>query len=189
MRLSYAPPEGKPVLSEDRILEISAPGVQGEYRIDWRMEWLAGETPVLLDRTPPPGEPAGKPHGGYGGLSIRFAKDFGDWSVIDSGGVKGMDGHGKRAPASDFSGAMGGRDCGVAILDHPRNANAPTPWFLVMNPGVPFAYTNPAFLFDSPKTIKAGEKLLLRYRVILHQGRWDPPALKRAMAAYEKEVP
>lgn len=189
MKLSYAPPQGKPILSEDRILDISAPGARGDYRIDWRMEWTAGDAPVLLDRTPPPGEPDGKPHGGYGGLSIRFAENFGDWSVVDSGGVKGMEGHGKRASASDFSGAMGGRDCGVAILDHPRNPNAPTPWFLVMNPGVPFAYTNPAFLFDSPKTIKAGEKLLLRYRVILHQGRWDPPALKRAMAAYEKEVP
>ena len=77
----------------------------------------------------------------------------------------------------------------MAILDHPSNANAPTPWFLVMNPQVPFGYINPAFLFDSAKKIGAGERLLLRYRVIVHPGRWDAPALKGALAAYAKEVP
>jgi hypothetical protein len=128
-------------------------------------------------------------NGGYAGLSVRFAKDFSDWTVVDSEGAQGMDGHGKRAAASDFSGKIGGRECGIAILDHPKNMNAPTPWFYVIRPEVPFGYTNPAFLFDSAKRIEAGGKLLLRYRVVLHPGRWDPGALKRAVAAYAEEVP
>lgn len=188
MRLAYEPSGGKAVLTEDRILDISAPAADGGYRIDWRMEWTAADEPVVLDRTPPPGEPDGKPHGGYAGLSVRFSKEFTDWTVVDSGGVQAMDGHRKRAAASEFGGKIGGRECGVAILDHPENPNAPTPWFYVINPAVPFGYTNPAFLCDSPKRIEARGKLLLRYRVILHAGRWDPGALRAAVAAYAKEV-
>jgi hypothetical protein len=189
MRLAYEPPGGKAVLAEDRVLDISAPGADGGYRIDWRMEWTAGDEAVVLERTPPPGEPEGKPHGGYAGLSVRFSKEFTDWAVVDSGGVRDMEGHRSRAAASEFSGRIGDRECGVAILDHPKNPNAPTPWFYVINPEVPFAYTNPAFLCDSAKRIEAGGKLLLRYRVILHAGRWDPATLKAAVAAYAGEVP
>ncbi|MBN2562115.1 MAG: PmoA family protein [Phycisphaerae bacterium] len=174
MALSYHPPDKSKVLTEKRVLDVTAPDPGGHYRIDWDSTFTAGEKDVVLNRTPPPDEKDGKSWGGYAGLSFRVAKDFRDWRVVDSEGRQGMDCHRKRARWLDWSGKVaGGKSAGVAMLDHPGNLRHPSPWFLVMTPKAPFGYFSPALLFEEPYTLPAGKTLRLRYRTLIHPGQGE----------------
>jgi len=179
MSLSYHPP-GKPaVLTEKRLISISKPDENGRYRIDWRSSFTAGAQDVLLDRTPVLGEKDGKSWGGYAGLSVRIAKDIGNWQVLDSEGRKGIEAHGKKAYWLDFSGKTSkGKAAGITIFDHPDNLRYPSPWFVIINPKVPFGYFSPAVLFNKPYTLPAGQKLSLQYHILVHPERADKNLLQ-----------
>jgi hypothetical protein len=61
LNLSYQVPDSAPVLSETRIVEISAPDANGQYYLDWTSTFtVESDTPVVLDRTPLPHEKDGK---------------------------------------------------------------------------------------------------------------------------------
>jgi len=66
----------------------------------------------------------------------------------------------------------GGRWIGVAVLDHPRNP--PTMWH---NLG-PIAMLNPCIVAKGPVTIKEGQPLRLRYRLVAHDGPTPVELLK-----------
>ncbi len=179
MSLSYHPPDQPAVLTEKRLLVVSAPDKVGRYRIDWHSTFKAGQKDVLLDRTPIPGEKNGVGHGGYAGLSVRVAKSLRDWRVVDAEGRTAMECHRKGARWLDFSGmTANGKPGGIAIFDHPSNVRHPSPWFLVLNPNVPFGYFSPAVLFEKPYTLSAGKTLTLRYRILIHPGRADKAMLE-----------
>jgi hypothetical protein len=186
MALTYAPPGGEAVLSEQRTIEISAPGPEGGYRLDWTMAFTALAEQVVLDRTPIPGEPNGVDYGGYAGFSVRLARDLVDWKLVTADGAAGTEGHRKPSTAMDFSGTAGGVAAGIGILDHPTNLNAPSPWFIVADPRTPFGYFSPAVVCLKPHTLRRGEPITLRYRVLVHPGALDPAALKAAVAEFAK---
>jgi hypothetical protein len=71
--LSYHPPRKPPLLTEERTLDVSPPAADGGYFIDWLGVFTAGDTDVLLDRTPILGQPNGVAYGGHAGLSLRLA--------------------------------------------------------------------------------------------------------------------
>ncbi len=178
MNLEYRPTGTvDAVLIEHRVVEVSAPGPDGRLVMKWMMTFRAGDKPVRLDRTPHAHEPGGKPWGGYAGLTWRFAEAFGDWKVINLEGERDLACHGKGAAAIDFSGSIEGTECGVAMIDHPENPRAPTPWYVAMQEPVPFACVLPAPLWSGGYDLAAGEELVLRYRVIIHPGRWSPQEL------------
>jgi len=181
MALSYHPP-GKPgVLTEKRLIAVSAPDESGRYHIDWHSTFTAGKKDVLLDRTPIPGEKGGKGFGGYAGLSVRMAKDTRGWQFTDSEARKDKEAHGKKARWVDFSGEIGeGKVVGVTIFDHPENLRHPSPWYV--EKGMP--YFSPAVLFNKPYTIAAGKSLTLRYRILIHPGRADRDMLKSEWNAF-----
>jgi len=56
------------------------------------------------------------------------------------------------------------------MLDHPENIRYPTPWYAGGGSGT---FINAALLFHEPLSLAAGEKLRLRYRVLVHDGVWD----------------
>ncbi len=87
----------------------------------------------------------------------------------------------------DYSGRLEQREGGIAILDHPKNLNSPSPWYVIKDDTM--RYFSPALLCYQPHTIKAGQSLTLRYRVIVHPGRWDAEQLRRAAAEYAKAKP
>ena len=62
------------------------------------------------------------------------------------------------------------------MLDHPGNPRSPSPWYASTRAdtyGEGWAnFVNAAFLWDEPLTVAADETLALRYRVIVHDGRW-----------------
>jgi len=182
MDVAYRPPDAEPVLTEKRVVDVSAPGASGVYRIDWTATFTAGAKDVVLNRTPLPGEPGGKGWGGYAGLSVRLANNLSERKAVSNDGPVPLEGDKYRGKhtAMDYSGLVGGKPAGIAILDHPTNLNAPTPWYVIV--GKPMSYFSPAVICYKPHTLKAGKSLTLRYRVLVHPDRWDA---KRLMKEYD----
>ena len=191
IKLVYRPAGGALVLTERRRIEISPPNPQGAYRQDWELTFTAGGQDVVLDRTPLAHEPNGQPWGGYAGLSVRFARGLQRArAVTDQSEIQFSEGRYRgKASAMDYSGLIDGREAGIAILDQPGNLNAPSPWYAIADQTM--CYFSPAVLCYGPHTIRAGQGLTLRYRLIVHPGRWDAERLraesKRFLAALPKE--
>ena len=187
LEIDYHPPDQPPVLTERREVRVSAPDGQGQYHFDWESTFTA-VVPVLLDRTPIPGEAHGAGWGGYAGLSWRFAKDLTGWQVAFSNGDTALAPTGRKAAALEVNGASGGVEAGVAFLDHPDNLNAPSPWHLVAEPKNSFLFAQPAVLYYGAHRLAANESLVLRYRVIVHPGRWSADRLKQEVARFTAQV-
>ena len=86
----------------------------------------------------------------------------------------------------DYAGTLDRREVGIAMLDHPDNPNSPSPWYAIEDNTM--RYFSPAVLCFQPHTIKAGQSLCLRYRVIVHAGRWDSEKLRREIEQYTKST-
>lgn len=169
MALDWMPSGGREaVMSEQRTITYR-PGVDADT-----YDWSTVITPhreVTLDRTPY------TTWGGYGGLSFRGSRHWHvDRYLLPDGAVERL-APGTRAPWCDLSGRIdGGQDLtgGLAMLDHPRNPRYPTPWYAGSGAGT---FINAALLFHQPMTLAEGEELRLRYRVLVHDGVWEPDRL------------
>ena len=98
---------------------------------------------------------------------------------------------GKRANWADYSGELKGEKLGIAILDHPSNPRYPTYWH-TRGYGM-FA----ANIFavgdlgndktrDGSLTLKPGEELRFRYRVVIHPGDAADAGIAKMYADYVK---
>ncbi len=185
--LAYRPAgEDAPVLTEGRTIEARAPDAEGTYSLDWTCAFRAVQK-VVLDRTPIPGEPGGQSWGGYAGLSLRLAAAVAERGVVSTDGpILEMpeDRYRGRHAAVDYSGLVDGKPEGIAILDDPRNPRSPTPWYVIRSSEMSFF--SPAVLCYEPITLEAGQRLTLRYRVIVHHGRWDSARLNSELAKYAR---
>ena len=184
LEMSYHPPGQPADVTEKRVIEVSAPDRDGNYRIDWRGVFTGGARGAVLDRTPILGEEEGKWFGGYAGLQVRVASHdaFSAWTISSSEGASFASEakeisaesraaleplHGKPARWVDLTLAMAdGKSGGVTLLDHPGNLRHPCPWHIAAMPHE--FHTAP--LFQGPHTLEAGKELLLRYRVLVHSG-------------------
>lgn len=187
MDLTYNHKDQKPILSEKRTMVISPPDDDGVYYIDWTSEFKAcSETDVKLDRTPLVGEPGGKVYGGYAGLSVRLNGKGEKWIVNtekEEASFKNDRFRGK-AKALDYSGVFDGQSAGIAILDHPKNLNAPSPWYVINSN--PMKFFSPAVICYKPHTLGAGKTFTLSYRVIIHPQKWDAGILKTQIERFIK---
>lgn len=188
MDLAFVNPDGVEVMTGQRTVEVSPPEDNGRYHLDWTCGFTAGEKDVKLDRTPVPGEPGGRTWGGYAGLSVRFAKGLADRAAVTTDGPapfeKGF--YRGKAAAMDYNGTLEDRPVGIAMCDHPSNLNHPTPWYAIASR--PMSYFSPAVICFQPHTLPAGQSMTLRYRVIVHPGRWDAKRLEREQQQYVKEI-
>ena len=127
----------------------------------------------MLNRTPLPGEPGGQSWGGYSGMSVRLAKETAGWRITDSEGRSGMECHGQPARwvGCEFVQTGANREAGIAILDHPKNLRHPAPSFIVLQEDIPFVFYSPALLFKESYTLLPGERLPLKYRILIYPGR------------------
>jgi hypothetical protein len=184
MEIAYRPADGPPVLNERRVIAISAPAQDGSYSMDWQMTFTALDKAIVFDRTPLPGEPEGKPWGGYAGLSVRFAENLREFQATSAEGPIRFqdDTYRVRSSAMDCAGSFEGRQGGVAVLDHPRNTPSPTPWYLIRGPEM--KYFSPAVIQEGPRHLNSKESFTLRYRVMIHPGPWSAEKLKEALASY-----
>ncbi len=190
LALTYRPAgEDLPVMTEERTIEVSSPSPDGVYAIDWTGIFEAA-TAVLLDRTPLPGEPDGQVWGGYSGLSLRLAGNLDERQVTTTDGpIIEMpdDRYRGRHAAVDYSALVDGQAAGIAISDHPANPRTPTPWYVIRSSEMNFF--SPAILCYKPMTLRPGERLALRYQVLVHGGRWDAGRLQAEQEMFSHQTP
>jgi len=179
LALSYHLPGQTPVMTEQRVLQFSAPAADGSYNLDWSAAFKVLQ-PVVLERTPPT-----KTSGGYAGLSLRFPRAFvPTWKFLTSDGKSvAAEANGGKMKWVDFSGpAPDGAPAGIAIFDHPSNPRYPNNWYL--NQSHPFF--SPAIVYSAPMECKAGDELKLRYRIVVHPGAGDAAKLGAAFEEFSR---
>lgn len=186
-KLDYVHPSGRIDLKESRRLVISAPSSDGSYTIDWEAEFVAGPEGAKLDRTPMPGEPKGQVNGGYAGLSFRMAGAPVQVSYVNEKEPVTEFRSNRARPdarslASNFE--LEGKIVGaVAVLSDPANVKGSSPWYAIKAEQMRFFCS--AILAPKPLELKAGEKLSLRYRIIVRRTAWTSADLRAALADWK----
>ncbi|MCP3920164.1 MAG: hypothetical protein GY711_31955 [bacterium] len=182
MRVLYTSPEGERVLAEEREIELSSPGADGSYAIDWTGRFTALAQEVVLDRTPLPSEPGGRAYGGYAGLSLRLVQLEDRAAATAEGPVtfNAQERFRGRASAFDYHGALDGSAAGIAVLAHPDNLNAPSPWYAIRSGHMSFF--SPAVICYGKHEMRRGDGITLRYRVLVHPGRWRAERLQKELS-------
>ncbi len=178
-------PDGKPVLDDVRELKFGADD-QARW-IDFKITLLANYGPVKFGDTK---------EGSFGVRVAETAKveaKLGGKIVTSEGAVDDK-AWGTRAAWVDYHGPVGPEKArmGVAILNHPESFRHPTHWH-VRTYGL-FA-ANPFGIHDFEKqkepvgehTLKDKEKMVLRYRVILHNGDETEGRIAERYAEFAKE--
>lgn len=188
LALEYGPRESPAVLRETRVIDVHAPAADGSFAIDWDARFLT-LADCVLDRTPPPGEPKGQVNGGYAGLALRLVNLVDRDACSTAGPATWNTSDRARAVAAafEYGGLLDGEPCGVAVLDHPSNPRAPTAWYAVRSTAMSFFCA--AWLVPGVKRLTTGEEFRLRYRVVVHPGRWDAERLRAESAAYGAKSP
>lgn len=106
-----------------------------------------------------------------GPLGIRVADtlrvDHGGRSYNSYGAENEAECWGRPASWCAYEGKVGGLDCGIAIFDGEDNERYPTAWH-VRDYGL-FAANN--LFFKGGLTIKAGESLTYKYRILIYEGK------------------
>ncbi len=151
-------PGRSPVVTDHRDIQITAPSPDLRI-IDFAVE-LTAVTDVKIERT---------------NHSLFSARVDPALSVKSGGTLVNAEGASAEkgtfgVPSSwcDYSGKMCGAAEGIAIFDSPRNPWFPSKWF-TRDYGF-FSPTPMEWLGDEGFKLKAGEKLYLQYRVVVHSG-------------------
>ncbi|MBW3623585.1 MAG: PmoA family protein [Armatimonadetes bacterium] len=156
----------------------AVPLPDGEWMLILDLQFEAGKEPAVLGKTP------------FGMAAVRMAKTIG---VLDGGGLirnsagnvneQGPNGvFWKKARWVDYSGPIApGVNEGITLMDHPSNPNHPST-FHVRGDG----WMGASLTFDSPRTVRPGEMLRLRYGLYVHRGVPPSPALEKQWSAFAK---
>jgi hypothetical protein len=110
--------------------------------------------------------------------SVRVKKDISGNPVITNSKGQAGEGHcwGKPAEWCDISGAIGGKPCGIAVLDHPENPRHPSRWhvrkygLLAANMFALSEYDKGTEKGAGDFMIAPGKPVTFRYRVVIHRG-------------------
>lgn len=159
--------DGKPILDERRTIKVYNAGPERRL-LDYDVELTASYADLHYGDTK---------EGGILAFRVASSMDGKRGGRIEnsSGGVSEKECWGKRANWLDYSGAVeGGEILGIGMMDHPGNLNYPCYWH-ARDYGL--VGTNPfakgSFEKELPKDghhQKKGQKLLFRYRVLIHRG-------------------
>jgi len=188
MSLSYLNPSNQVDLTEQREIVVSAPSADGAYSISWKAHFVAGEAPIVLDRTPMPGEPDGQTNGGYAGLGFRMAGFPLNVNMLSTAGLVTnfiADRARPNVPAvafnfTDASNSVGG----LAILSSRGNLGRNHPWYLVNEPLRPFRFACAAILAPRPIALSAHSHLDLGYCILVQPAAWTPESLQAAVTRW-----
>ena len=172
------------VVHERRTLTPVDLGADDAYALDLAITLRpAGDEDLVLDRTP------FTTWGGYGGLTLRGRPDWTDTRLLVAAGGSQDRVIGERSPWCDLSSAAGG----VTFFDAPGNPNHPVPWYASTRAATYgddgwSNFVNAAFLWDGARRLDAGDELHFAYRVVVHDGPWEPARIDRAYRAWTNDL-
>lgn len=171
--ITYHEPDKAPVVTEERLVTVSAPDKTGAYLITWKATFKgAGDKPVVFNKN------------SYGGFALRLAAEFcpdkaagkAGWQFFDSEGRDNKS-NGKTARWVAFRGkAQNGKPTCVAMFDHPINPRHPSYW----QTRTQYPYMNPSFTCKEAYTLDAGKALWLFYGVWVYPGPADAKTIEAA---------
>jgi hypothetical protein len=105
--------------------------------------------------------------------SSMDAKKKGGGRITNANGLTDLKAWGQPSPWVDYVGPVQGKTVGIAILDHPESFRYPTTWH-VRDYGLfaanPFGWHDFGRPDKGDYTVRAGQLMKFRYRVILHEG-------------------
>jgi hypothetical protein len=163
-------------IKDKRRITVSAPSAE-KFQIDFdiTMEMLMD---VTIEKT------------NHSLFSARIDPDLAvinGGTMIDSEGNSGEKGtFGKSAGWIDCYGRRMNKSEGIAILQHPSNYWYPSPWFTR-----DYGFFSPTPMFWPPNdkniTLKKGESVKLRYRVIVHLGDHKEAKIADEFEKYKTE--
>ncbi len=179
----YTDHAGSVMMSDVRTMTFRT-GDGGSRIIDFDIVFHGGENPTLLGDAKD------------AGFSVRVATTLDVESepggnILNSEGDTDKDAWGKRAKWCAYFGPVGEDTMSVTILNHPKSFRFPTPWHVrtyglfTANPFGTKSLDPKAE--DGSMTLKSGETLTLRHRVILHAGKPSPEKIEAAFAEYAAE--
>lgn len=169
-------PDAEAPIRDFRTIKICAPA-KDLYQIDFNIT-LEALTDVTISRT------------NHSLFSIRVAPDL---SVREGGimvNAEGAQGEketfGKPSPWIDCHTKRKGGIEGIALMQHPSNPGFPAPWF---TRDYGFISPTPMYWPENGKytQIKQGEKIKLRYRVLIHTQNEKEANITAAFEQYKNE--
>ncbi|MBR4771928.1 MAG: PmoA family protein [Bacteroidales bacterium] len=170
-------PDADAPVKDKRLITITSPSAN-IFQLDFDIEME-----MLMDVTIPVTN--------HSLFSVRMAEDL----SVKQGGVmvnsEGQSGEkatfGQRAAWMDFYGQRKATGYeGIAIMQHPTNKWFPSPWFTR-----DYGFMSPTPMYwpenGEATVLKKGEKVKLRYRVIVHGGTVDEAAISKLYEKYKAE--
>jgi hypothetical protein len=163
-------PDGQVVLEEEQTVTIHAPTVVDSYRIDFDFLLRAKGKDVTFGKFQ------------VGGLAVRMP-----WSEarplhthLAATGAKGRaETDQKRAAWCTVERPFGAQIFGIAVFDHPDNANHPAAWRVDQQ-----GLINPAVSYEGDWSLKAGKERVYRYGILIYRGPGQAEAIDRQYKAF-----
>jgi putative heme-binding domain-containing protein len=148
-------PDGNVALEEEDRIKIYAPDDAQKYRIDFSFVLRARGREVVFGKS------------NVGGLAVRMPwdKENPRQTHLNSEGLRGRAGEGKRAAWCNVERPFGDQIFGIAVFDHPANMGYPSAW-RVDDQGL----INPAITAQSEWTLPAGQEKTFTYRLLIYAG-------------------
>jgi putative heme-binding domain-containing protein len=164
----FVAPDGtKPLIEEDEIT-VHSP-TNDRYIIDFILRLRANEKEVVFDRYP------------VGGLAVRMPWDQSNprQTHLNSNGQRGRECEKQRAKWCNVERPFGDQIYGIAVFDHPQNADHPAAW-RVDEQGL----INPTVTGVNGFTIAANSVREYRYRLLIYKGTAAADELNSASEAF-----
>lgn len=170
-RQKWTAPDGSVPLRTVQTLRVYE-GAPSERVCDFEIELAAGDKDVVLGDTK------------EGSAALRIAesmrlkrgKNPGKGTIANSEGVEGAKVWGQRARWATMAGPIGDKTYAITFMDHPQNLRHPTRWhareygLFAANPFCEHEMDKSKPKGSGDYTLKAGEKLTLKYRIAFTEG-------------------
>jgi hypothetical protein len=169
-------PQSTAPIKDLRRINVSAPS-EKLFQLDFEIE-LEMLEPVTIEKT---------------NHSLFSARMDPDLAVVHGGTMINAEGKageketfGKNSPWIDYYGNRGKSIEGLAILQHPSNPWYPSAWFTR-----DYGFISPTPMYwpenGNNTSFKKGEKVKLKYRVLVHQGDHTSAEIQKAFEVYALE--